>query len=181
MTALRAELGRISDRFAERQPWPERWLVGVAGKSTLDQLEYASPATIVHAVVGRSVEGGVSVDVGAGVRVAAALQAKGVESLASPERNVVTFTPLVGVEAQPAFLAGPSLQARLLARGGFQQSTADFVPFEHCDTTDFAAKSTLCSAFVAQGGVVVTLFDRLRGQVVYEAIPTTQISPRPYA
>lgn len=181
MVALRAELGRIVQGFADRQPWPESWVVAAVGKAGLNFLQYAPPEAIGYGVFGRMIEGGMSFHLGSGFRFSAALQFQGFESLASPEKNVFAFTPLVGLEVEPSVLTGPVLQTRFLARGGFQQSTVDFLPYQHCDTAQFASKAIVCSAFVVQGGMTLSVFERLRGQIVYEGIPTSAGSPRPYA
>src|SRR5262249_49517092 len=98
----------------------------------------------------------------------------GLESALSSQRTFFAAAPLLGLEVEPTGLSGALLQPRAGLRAGYVLSTGDSVLTETCDPKE----RTLgyCSRFVAQAGLSLTAYERLRLQLVGEWYPPLRSS-----
>ncbi len=166
---LREEMGGMVSAYGQKLDGRARLLVLGGGKPALNLLHYAPPITAIHLGLGSGVEIGVSSTgrfvPARWVRFHTALQVEGLGRFLSSRPNVVTVNPMIGLELEHPSLSGVLLQPRLLGRVGFQASSADSWTQGACDTVGFDSDPMVCSVPMAQGAIVLPVFERLRFQL----------------
>ena len=130
--------------------------------------------------------GGTALEVGASLlpfswneswaRLNIAVQVSRWQSIATPSRFALSFTPLIGPELELLFLSGPALQTMFGVRAGYQASVRDAVGFEECGPDESLGDARNCSQFVLQTYLAGAVIERLRLQLVGEFFPTIQTS-----
>ena len=134
---------------------------------------YAPPETILYFVAGTAAEFAVSATLGQSnwLRYNLALQMQGFYYLLTEQANVLTLTPLIGLEAEIYPLSSPLFQTRLGLRVGYQFSTNDEFLAGTCNLENFHNNSLRCSAPVAQVFVALSFYERIRLQGGVEWFP----------
>ncbi|MCP4674990.1 MAG: patatin-like phospholipase family protein [Deltaproteobacteria bacterium] len=173
MSRIRMEMLVLLDEFAKKLPRGERLAVRLLGKPAVNFFNYAPPDTILYFVAGTAAEFALSANMGHStwLRYNFALQTQGFYYLLTEQPNVLTLTPLIGLEAELRPASGPLLQTRFGLRIGYQFSTGDKFLGGACDTDIFANDSLRCSAPVAQAFLALSFYERIRLQGGVEWFP----------
>ncbi len=173
MSRIRMEMLVLLDEFAKKLPRGERLAVRLLGKPAVNFFNYAPPDTIIYLVAGTATEFALSANMGHStwLRYNFALQTQGFYYLLTEVPNVLTLTPLIGLEAEIRPISGPLLQTRFGMRVGYQFSTGDGFLGNACDTDIFKGDSLRCSAPVAQAFLAVSFYERIRLQGGVEWFP----------
>ncbi|MCP4603160.1 MAG: patatin-like phospholipase family protein [Proteobacteria bacterium] len=173
MSRIRMEMLVLADAFAKKLPRGERIAMRVLGKPAVNFFSYAPPETILYLVAGTGAEFALSATLGQSnwLRYNFALQMQGFYILLTEKPNVLTLTPLLGVEAEINPLSSPLLQTRFGLRIGYQFSTNDGFLSETCNTAIFRNDSFRCSAPVTQIFIALSFYERIRLQGGIEWLP----------
>lgn len=167
---VRAELGKLVDRFATVQPEAGA-LLRVAAGPLLNSLTYQPPEHILHATIGPSIELGWSMTKPASgwawFRPALALSFDGLASLASGSNAYFGLAPYVGLEFEPLPVSSSTFQWRLGLRAGWLFSTGDGFGGRRC----LPASGQPCSRVTTETYVALSLFERIRLQIAVQYMP----------
>ena len=176
---IRRRLLAMSSALADAQPSAfDSLLVATAGRAGANQIAYEPPKNWIYASAGTAMELGASLLPlswnESWARFNFALQISHWETIATPDRLALAFSPLAGPELQLLFLSSPTIQTMLGVRAGYQASVVDGAGFQHCATRAAFGDARNCSQFVVQGYVAAALVERLRMQLAVEDFPTNQ-------
>jgi hypothetical protein len=176
---IRRSLLAMASALAERQPsGVDGLLITTAARAGVNQISYEPPKNWLYASAGTAIEVGASLLPlswnESWARLNLALQISNWETLATPKRLTLAFSPLAGPELQLLFLSNPTLQTMLGARVGYQASVTDGAGFQPCRDEAALGDARNCSQLVLQGYLAVAIIERLRVQLVVETFPTIQ-------
>jgi hypothetical protein len=163
---------------ADTQPAGQAGVMEAAVKLAADQVIYVPPLYTGWALVGRDLEGGVSMGfkgrggLVASTRLHAALQLNNTYAVLSSESGTLALSLLAGVEVLPAAWASSALQPSFVLRGGLLLSQGDDFGFGTCGSPG-SDKVGSCSRPVVGAGVVATALERFRLQLFFNYYPTT--------
>jgi predicted acylesterase/phospholipase RssA len=161
------------DEYAKKLGRGEKTAIRILGKPAVNFFKYAPPEGIIYLLAGTGSEIALSATLGQAywLRFNFALQVLGLGTLLTEAKNVIAFTPLVGLEAEIFPLSNALLQTKLGLRVGYQFSSSDQFMADVCNTNLFDNDSTACSAPVAQVFLAVTFYERIRLQAGIEWFP----------
>ena len=179
LTKIRRRLLEIATDLADAQPSTlTQALIATAGRAGVNQILYEPPRNLLYLNAGTALEIGASLMPfswnESWVRLNLALQVGHWETIATPERLTLSFSPLVGPEFQLLFMSTPALQWMIGGRVGYQASVTDGAGFQSCTDKDpdILGDARNCSQLVLQGYAASALIERLRAQFVIEVFPT---------
>lgn len=176
---IRRKLLSMATALADAQPSNLTGaLIQTAGRAGANLITYEPPKNWIYVTAGTALEVGASLLPfswnESWARLNLALQISRWETLSTPERLALSFSPLAGPELQLLFLSNPTLQWMLGARAGYQASVRDAVGIEPCGDDEALGDARNCSQFVLQGYLAAAVIERLRLQFVAEFFPTNQ-------
>ncbi len=172
--AIRREFDDITGAWADAQPnLSDRLLAKTAGRTFLNNIIFAPLRVSGYLVLGTAVEAGFS-KVPFGwqsdwLQFTGALGMNYFFTMFTPGESRVTFNLSAGPEFHLTFLSNAVVQPRIALRGGFQLGTKDRFGTQRCDleTTDLRT----CTQALVEGVVVVSILERVRGQLVFQTYP----------
>jgi hypothetical protein len=159
--------------FASRQPEEQQRKLKYFIRPSLNYLQYTPLKDFWYVAYASSPEIGYSHIVpekyleSSSFRLNGALMINGFSSFLSRAEDVWAFTPLVGFEFEPVWMNSALWQWRVGARAGYQLAPRDDVGRGECDA-DFAHENpAACTGFTAQWTVALSIFERIRLQMVF--------------
>jgi Patatin-like phospholipase len=173
---IRRTLLSMSEALADQQPTAVgKAIVATAGRAGANQIAYEPPTDWLYLTAGTTLEAGVSFMPfgwdGSWARLNLALQIGHWETIVTPDRFAMSFSPLIGPEFQLLFMSNAALQNMLGFRVGYQAAWPDRFGFEGCDDEASDGDARLCSQLVLQVYIASAIVERLRGQLVLEYFP----------
>lgn len=166
---------RVGDRLAEVTGDGGSAITTLA-RAGANAIVYVPPPELLYVVLGTSPEvGWSSTRLWGGdpswLRAHAAATFEGLPALQSTTDGDVSLLLAVGLEAEPVFLNNGSFQLRFGARAGVLLSPTDKAFFGTCDLAQTGESASACSRLATQGLVSLSLYDRLRAQLVGTWLP----------
>jgi predicted acylesterase/phospholipase RssA len=176
---IRRSLLAMASKLAQLQPsGVDELMIVTAARAGVNQIAYEPPKNWLYASAGTAIEVGASLLPfswnQSWARLNLALQISNWETLATPKRLTLAFSPLAGPELQLLFLSNPTVQTMLGGRVGYQASVTDGAGFEPCHSEAALGDARNCSQLVLQGYLAAAIIERLRVQLVVESFPTEQ-------
>jgi hypothetical protein len=171
--AIRHELDDLVSAWAEAQTsFADRLIAKTAGRVALNNIEFSPPWLSGHVVVGTVVEGGVSFAPFAWkanwFQLTAALELNGFFTILTPGEQRLAFDLVAGPEFHISALSNAVLQPRVALRGGVQLGVRDAFGGVSCSES---SDPRWCTQGVVELVVSLTLFERIRGQVIWQHFP----------
>jgi hypothetical protein len=169
---LRQQLDRVVDAWAAAQDSvAERTAAMTGGRSALHGLIFSPPRHSGYLAVGNTLETGASLapfpDAARWLQATGALALGQVETLLTERAPRLSLTLTLGPEFHLTPLSGTLLQSRVALRAGVQFNTADRFGTLACAAGDLRD----CTQGVVEVVGVVTVLERLRAHVAFQAYP----------
>ncbi len=171
MFQIRKDMISYVNAYSSNLTLGQKALVRTTAKPALNfAFKYAPRPHIIYFTLGKGGEVGWSGtpslprSLGLGIRLNAALQLQGLDTIIPPKDVTVGVSPVFGPEFEVIHPGSAWVQIRLGLRGGYQ---FDFRTIDEASCTD-SSRTAECNAFVAQGVLALTLLEHLRLQVTGE-------------
>lgn len=173
---IRRTLLAMSEALADKQPTAVgKAIVATAGRAGANQIAYEPPTDWFYVTAGTTLEAGTSFMPfswdASWARLNLALQIGHWETIVTPDRFAMSFSPLIGPEFQLLFMSNATLQNMLGFRVGYQAAWPDRFGFKDCNQDVSDGDARLCSQLVLQAYFATAIIERLRGQLVLEYFP----------
>ena len=170
-------LALVSAIANAQQSTADRTALLTVGRSAVNEIAYESPSFYGYIVVGSAAETGLSwtpFDWEPNwLRINMALQAKGLFSALTLDGVGLQLTPMIGPEFELYGITNSVLQPIVGARAGYQFSTVDDFRFKRCSESEAIGDERRCSQLVVQPYIAMSVFERLRLQLVAEIFPNS--------
>jgi predicted acylesterase/phospholipase RssA len=171
--AIRRELDDVVGAWADAQKtFAERVIAKTGGRIALNNIQFSPPRLSGHFVLGTVVEAGVSaVPFGWAThwfQATGALSLNQFFSALTPGETKFSFELVGGPEFHLSFLSNAIFQPRVALRGGVQLGVHDVFGSKSCAN---ATDPRWCTQGVVEGVLVLTLLERVRGQVTWQTYP----------
>lgn len=168
---------KIVEQMAEEQPQGESTAVAAALPVILNSIAPLPTERYGFITTGPATRLGASILQGGSVypstlRYAAGLQIENLQNLFSQQRGHAVVSPWLGVELEPQSWSSTFVQSRMSLNLGYRLRS-----FREEEMTDRCASdrraSIRCRGIFAQGGFSTTFLERLRLELLIEAMPPT--------